>query len=337
MLSRLRSRSVLALVALIVIGCTTPAASNSPAPATGGPSSSPATSAEPSATASAATAYPVTVASCGRDFLYDEAPSRVIVAFPPLLDIFVALGIEDTVSGLAATNSTDVPAGFEDVEVINPQELGPKEAILGATPDLIVAAGDYHFAEDRGAPSYDELAQNDTNVYVLEGECGVNRLGATIEGSLLPDIENLGTIFGVTERASEVVDELQARIDAVRERVDGRTVPVAVVESAEGLIYANANILETDGVTIAGGENVFADLEQAYGQVSKEAILERAPELVIVWYYKEADKAAVLAEAQETFAGTPLADKIIALSVSANVSVRFIETVEAVADALFPS
>ena len=88
-----------AAIALAVTACSGgPAGSGSPAPS------------ESPATASAA-GFPVTVASCGKDFSYAKAPTRVVLGYPGTLDTLTALGVQDSVHGYVLGSLGKLPAG----------------------------------------------------------------------------------------------------------------------------------------------------------------------------------------------------------------------------------
>ena len=63
----------------------------------------------------------------------------------------------------------------------------------------------------------------------------------------------------------------------------------------------------SDLIDVAGGRNVFADLHASYAVVSKEAILERAPDVVIELHGEGMDAAAALADVRDLWGAlTPL-------------------------------
>lgn len=100
----------------------------------------------------------------------------------------------------------------------------------------------------------------------------------------------LGQIFRCPERAEALVNQLNADLEAVRQRVEGRETPkVLLITSRE---RHDLNNLPTVGkssflselVTVAGGRNVFEDQDQPYFEASKETVVMRAPDVIFEFH-----------------------------------------------------
>jgi len=103
----------------------------------------------------------------------------------------------------------------------------------------------------------------------------------------LNTIRELGVATAHRADADKLASSLQARLDAVRDRVKGRRQPrtILVFERQPGTlreVYASGGVgFLNDMLTIAGGSNVFADVSRESVQPSVETILARAPDVIL--------------------------------------------------------
>jgi ABC-type Fe3+-hydroxamate transport system substrate-binding protein len=185
------------------------------------------------------------------ELLGEEAPSRVVgvsegVTWPP-----EAVGIESV-------------GGYLDVDF---------ERVLELRPDLLLLQGMHarvhSWARRRRIP--------------------VRRMDAASIEDIRRNARRLGAWLGVPERAEELIGKIDAELDQVR-RGAGPARPVrAFLHVAQGSPLPEDPLLTVGGGTflsellaIAGAENVFAGSPELYPTVSREAVIARAPEVVIV-------------------------------------------------------
>ena len=98
---------------------------------------------------------------------------------------------------------------------------------------------------------------------------------------------NLGKIFRVEERAEALVAEMRAEEKAVREMMkDVEPVSLFVYDSGEGTLYTiGGSSLENELVKIAGGKNIFEDVDKQHFSASIESVIEAEPEAIAVLDY----------------------------------------------------
>lgn len=100
----------------------------------------------------------------------------------------------------------------------------------------------------------------------------------------LGSIESIGLWLGIPDRAQKLTRQLRVELMEVKARTrDAGLEPtrVALVVEREPLYVVGAGSFVQDLLEIAGGRNVFADLELAFPQVSLEVLAERAPALLL--------------------------------------------------------
>lgn len=242
--------------------------------------------------------YPVTIDNCGLTITLDEAPQRVVSPSVPGLEATVAMGQVDRIAGTAGVIGSLLPeyqaiAEAADLNLITEGGFPPpsKEAVLGADPDFVVSGYEFDFSTD-ALGDRAELAADGLQSYLTEGACD----GATVDDAFT-DLENYGLIFDAPDRAQELIDELQAAIDAAPVATDTPKVLVMQGDPAAPLTQGSGS-MSADMVQRAGGELLFADID-SLTEISWEAIIEAAPDVIIVGSYASAPGADTIAWIKE--------------------------------------
>lgn len=234
-------------------------------------------------TAEAGSGYPVSVESCGIPNEYTKAPSRVVLGYPRTLETLTALGVEDGVYGYTLGGYDALPADYPGgIVEVSPDYAPAREAMIAAAPDLYLANDEGQVLGD-GTVSYDDLTQAGANVYVLGQYCADAPAPTSID-RVYDDITDLGTIFAVPDRATDLVAELKDRVAVAAAQNPGNPLTVAYLQVYDGKIYANggypaAGILNALNVT-----NEFADLPGNFTELTKEEALVLTPDAIIVNY-----------------------------------------------------
>jgi iron complex transport system substrate-binding protein len=252
---------------------------------TAGCGSSQNTAQDTKATAPSAGGFPVTVDNCGVKTTYDKAPERVVTIHQHPAELMLSLGLKDRMVGTAFPDSAVLPELKRDYEAI--PELAKKEpsfeTVLEAEPDLVYGGYGSAFAENEGR-SRNAFADAGIDTHLNREYCGKKRV--TMQDSY-DEVRTVGTIFGVPDRADKLVADLQARVDRATSAVKGkRPVSVFVYDSGDKTAFtAGGKSLGTELIRLAGGKNVFADLDDVFGDVSWEQVVERKPDVIAIYDY----------------------------------------------------
>jgi iron complex transport system substrate-binding protein len=191
---------------------------------------------------------------------------RVISLAPSLTEILFAIGAGDRLVGVC--NFCDHPPEVARVPRVGTFTTPSVEAILAARPDLLMAV--------RGPATMDAIE-------------AVRRLGVdtlVVEDSTLAAvwtaIETIGERTGRTAAAATLTSTMRARFGAIRDRVAGAPRRrVLMVVGQTPLVVAGGGTFVDELIQMAGGTNVAADSAQAWPRLSLEAVLARAPEVII--------------------------------------------------------
>jgi len=211
-------------------------------------------------------------------------PSRIISLIPSVTEMLFAMGAGEQVVGVSSFD-TYPPEAAKKARVgalLNPDF----ERILSLKPDLVVV---YVSQTDL----IGRLQRVGVPTFVYQ-HTGLADVGTTIA--------SLGDRVGRASEASRLVRDINTGLAAVRQSVAGRPRPrVALVFGREAgtlrniFVSAGVGFLH-DLVETAGGQNAFADVKRESIQVSSEAVLARAPEVVVEAHQSNWDAAATARE-----------------------------------------
>ncbi|MFF0110809.1 ABC transporter substrate-binding protein [Streptomyces hirsutus] len=240
---------------------------------------------DPKTTASSAEGFPVTIDNCGVRTTYDKPPSRVVTIHQHPAELMLTLGLKDRMVGTAFPDSAVLPELKKDYDSV--PELAKKEpsfeTVLDAEPDLVYGGYGSAFAENEGR-SRKAFADAGIDTHLNREYCGKKRV--TMRDTY-DEIRTIGRLFGVPDRADKLVADLEGRVEKAATTVEGEPeVPVFVYDSGDKTAFtAGGKSLGTELIRLAGGENVFADLDDVFGDVSWEQVVARKPEVIAIYDY----------------------------------------------------
>ncbi|WP_408899497.1 ABC transporter substrate-binding protein [Nocardioides sp. R1-1] len=239
---------------------------------------------------SSAGAYPVEVTNCGREVRVAAPPERVVSLHPSITELLIQLGVGDRVVAQAQHTlgepSPELAAEVDAIPSISADSPPDKETLISQAPDLVLSGTEYEFNTEMGFAGYDDLDALGTASYVAAGGCVERRSEGSVE-DVFTDLEFLGRVFGVEERAAELESTARAELADSAATVAG-TPPVraAQVYVEGGKLYAIGGAIEIDLLRRAGGVSVFDDDDGLFSdffsaEVSPEAVLAEDPEAFV--------------------------------------------------------
>lgn len=198
-----------------------------------------------------------------------EVPQRIITIAPNSAEIICALGACDAIVGVS--KFCVYPPELQRRPQVGGLFDPDLEKIATLRPDLVVLRGRNEPVEqlcrNRGIAIYKDKTERLADI-----ETCVAQLGARLHR---------------TKEAQEVVKQFRARLDTIRKRTADRPRPRVLLTISRqpdrlgNLLTAGKGSFLDEMVKVAGGENIFGDLDMAYPQVSTEAIIARRPEVIL--------------------------------------------------------
>ena len=196
-------------------------------------------------------------------------PQRIVSMAPNITETVFALGQGSRLVGV--TDFCVYPPEAAKREKIGGFFNPNLEKLAALEPDLVLLQGRHQkvtrFCEVRGIRA----------VHVAMDSI------ATIYSGIL----DLGAVLGVSHKARSLCNTIKEKLEAVRERA--ARFPKRKVFISLGRSMGSMTSLYTVGGTsflsevlgIAGGENIFADVNQPYPEASKESLMVRAPDVIL--------------------------------------------------------
>ncbi len=195
-------------------------------------------------------------------------PKSIVALSPSAAEILFTIGAGDQVS--AVSEFTDFPAEAKAKPVVGgfDGKTLSIETIMSFKPDLVyLTEGMHNFL-------ISTLESNGIAYYVSKGESI-----ASVEQEIL----EVGKITGHEKEAKKVVDDMEKKLKkaAGSAKKDG---PIKVYWEVWNAPYMSAGSTSfiNDVIKAAGGENIFADLSDAYPMVSEETIIAREPAVILI-------------------------------------------------------
>lgn len=198
------------------------------------------------------------------------AAPRLVSLAPSLTEILFAIGAGDRLVG--ATTWCDHPAAARAVPRVGgvTSETIQLERVVAARPDVVLSIG---------------LDQTEAVAALLRLGLRVEVLPTDDLADLFTTIHRLGRLSGRPSAAADLAADLRARIDRVRAAV--AEVPPAQRPAVfyevwdRPLMTAGPDTFLSELIELAGGRNVFSDLDAHYPEISPEAVVARDPQVIL--------------------------------------------------------
>ncbi|WP_245573241.1 ABC transporter substrate-binding protein [Amycolatopsis benzoatilytica] len=210
-----------------------------------------------------------------------------------ITELMFALGLADRMAGYVVDKGqsggvASSPWKAEFAKVPKLAEKINREVVQGAGADLVFAGWGYGFSEGTGFTP-DSLSKLGISSYQLTEACrngaGKHRGIMRPLDALYTDVRNLGTIFGISDRAERLIEDYRSRVAAATNSMPaGRVKPkVFLYDDGRDQPFTSARNAGPDEIiTKSGGVNIFADLDDSWTSVSWEAVVQRAPDVILI-------------------------------------------------------
>lgn len=220
---------------------------------------------------------------CGREAVPASTAQRVVCGTPAVAEIVFALGCGDRIVGVS--EFTDWPAEAATKPQIGGALNPNRESILRLKPDLILSQGQSE---------------------VLGGFAraqGISFLSLPLD--TLPDlhaaIAGFAKALDVAAGGQQLLDEMDAAFAAIPAC---GPVPVFIAlghapGDLSGLMTSGPGTFLSQIVGLAGGSNVFADVDVLWPKISQESLIRRRPALILDFQsgpVDDARRAALVAD-----------------------------------------
>ena len=203
-------------------------------------------------------------------------PKSIVALSPSAAEILFTIGAGDQVS--AVSEFTDFPEAAKAKPVVGgfDGKTLSIETIMSFKPDLVyLTEGMHNFL-------IATLEANGIAYYISKGDSI-----ASVEAEIL----DVGKITGHEKEAAKVVDGMEKKLKKAASAHKGGAAKSNAGDAAVKVYWevwnapymsAGASSFINDVIKAAGGQNIFADLPDAYPMVSEESIISRQPTVILI-------------------------------------------------------
>lgn len=202
-------------------------------------------------------------------FAFQSRPQRIISLVPALTEVLYAIGAGPQV--VAVSSYDEFPPAVKALPKVGALLDPDTERILSLKPDLLITYG----------------SQVDLQAQMKRAGIATFDYRHAGLADILVTITQLGVRSGHAAEAGKVVGAIAARLAAVRARVAGKRRPKTLLvfsrepKTLRNMYVSGGRGFLHDMLEIAGGDNVFSDIDQESVQVSTETILATAPDVIL--------------------------------------------------------
>ena len=223
---------------------------------------------------------------------FEAPPTAAVSNDVNLTEMMLVLGLADRMVGYTGisgwkTLDEEMRAGVEQLPELS-AKYPTKEVLLGAEADFYFAGWNYGMKVG-GEVTPQTLQPFGIAVYELTESCiHIGEKPKVSMEDMYTDIENLGKIFGVEDKATALIEGYRAELAAFAPDRAGDQKPprVFVYDSGEESPFtAGRYAMPTALIEAAGGTNIMDDFEKSWATVTWEEVVERNPEIVVIVNY----------------------------------------------------
>ncbi|MGL5244611.1 MAG: ABC transporter substrate-binding protein [Sarcina sp.] len=217
---------------------------------------------------------------------FNETPRRVISTNQTTTETLLELGLGKYMVGTSYLDNpilSSLENEYKKIPVLA-AKYPSKEVVLQSNPDFIIGWGSAFSDKNLGSVS----SWNDKGVKTFIQRNTVIKK-SNLE-NIYKDIEDIGKIFEIEDKANNYVESMKERIKAIEEKtkkIDKKERILVIEGEGENKYRAYGdNSLVADMVRKAGGENICTEGKS----IGAENILEMNPDTIVLIYFEQQDK-----------------------------------------------
>ena len=201
----------------------------------------------------------------GRTVTLSSPAQRIVSLAPSITETLFALHAGDQVVGVTdfCNYPHEATAKHHVGGVTNPN----LETIISLKPDLIILSMEGNVRED-----FKKLLELGIPIFVTNPR--------TLDG-IHKSINDIGTLTARTEEAQLLVHAMKHTEDSLRALVKEQKTVLLIV-SLQPLIVLGSRTFLAELLQIAGGKNIVGETPSTYPTLSREIVVEKNPDIIIV-------------------------------------------------------
>lgn len=203
---------------------------------------------------------------------------RVITLAPNLTEMMYAIGAGEQLVGRTAL--CDYPQQALQLPIMGDMLSIEYESIMAAKPEIVLMT-----IAGNSRSGYDKLKELGLRPVAIDA--------ATVAG-VIQSLDTIGRLVGKQHESTELVARLQSTLDSVKQLTAGTpTISTFIVIDRSMLMTVSRGFIH-QALSIAGGENIADSAAAAYPIISREELLRKNPEVIILPATSQADAESLI-------------------------------------------
>ncbi len=195
-----------------------------------------------------------------------QTPERIVSLSPAVTEILFAVGAGENV--VARTDFCNYPQEVNNIFSVGgfDAKAFSMETIVAQDPDLVIASVGMHdhLKEPLEALGIDVFMSNPINFETLYNE-----------------ITEIATVTGNERTGKAIVSTMKSDIESIAKKINGLESKAVYWETwNDPYMSVGAQSYINEIISLAGGKNIFANLDEAYPVVSEETIIASNPQYI---------------------------------------------------------
>ncbi|MGC6388204.1 vitamin B12 ABC transporter substrate-binding protein BtuF [Ewingella sp. S1.OA.A_B6] len=207
-----------------------------------------------------------------------QPAQRVVSLAPNLTELAYAAGLGNRLVGVSAYS--DFPPQAKQLQQVASWQGVNVERVLALKPDLVLA-----WRGGNPQRPLDQIASLGIPVLYLDPQ--------SIEQVALA-LDQLAAYSPTPHMAQQAAEQIRQQRDRLKKRYNrSHPLPVFIQFGTQPLFTASAKTLQSEIVSLCGAENIFADSRAPWPQVSREQVLARQPQAIVISGGKQQQESVI--------------------------------------------
>jgi iron complex transport system substrate-binding protein len=211
-----------------------------------------------------------------------HVPQRIVSLVPSVTEMLFLMGAGPRV--VAVSSFDHFPADVDKLPRVGALIDPDFEKILSLRPDLVITYG----------------SQNDLAAKLAKANVPTYGYRHGSLSNITTTLRELGRRLDAASKAEAAAAGIERDLDAIRTRVSGEARPKALLvigrepRSLRAINVSGGSGFLHDLLELAGGTNIFGEVKRESMLVSTEAILARAPDVILELHYTDTPSRALV-------------------------------------------
>lgn len=222
-----------------------------------------------------------------RTLTFSEKPKRLVTLRQHITETALEMNLDKYIVGCSGVIDPPVLSNlknrYDKLNIIS-DKYPTLEILISSNPDIVWVDRKWAFVKNK-LGSIENVEKYGIKVYLSEsGFHNINNIEYVYD-----DINKIGSLFEERDRADFVIKNMKNKIKNVQKKIMFVEKRVRVLDfdsSRNNLAFVGCRCMSDELIKLAGGENIFSDIDKEWASVNWEEIVARNPDVIIVHEFR---------------------------------------------------